>query len=106
MSAQDTVSIDTIKRMCAATFGVSVLDLVSERRDHKTAEARHVAMYLARQVTKLSLPGIGRHFGNRHHSTVMYSVRLIDHAIDEDGHLVVAISDLWDAMLPGARRAA
>ena len=51
---------------------------------------RHVAMYLAKQLTSRSLPEIGRKFGKRDHTTVMYAIRRIeelrpkDAALDED----------------------
>ena len=101
MSGAQTVSIDTIKRVTAAAWGVSLLDLVSQRRDGPTVRARHVAMYLSRQMTPYSLPQIARHFGDRDHTTIMHAVRRIDAAMDEDGHLAAAVAGLWHAMLPG-----
>ena len=45
-----------------------------------TAEARQVAMYLIRQLTKLSLPDIGKEF-DRDHSTVLYAIRKVEVAL-------------------------
>lgn len=42
-----------------------------------TAEARQVAMYLVRTLTKLSLPEIGREFG-RDHTTVLHAIKKVD----------------------------
>lgn len=43
---------------------------------------RQIAMYLAKQMTDASLPEIGRHFGDKHHTTVMHSIRRTDRAMD------------------------
>jgi chromosomal replication initiator protein len=42
------------------------------------AEPRQIAMYLCRQLTESSLPQIGKEFGGKHHTTVLYSVRKIE----------------------------
>src|SRR5260370_1136114 len=49
-----------------------------ERRPRSVARPRQVAMYLAKQLTTLSLPQIGKRFGNRDHTTVMHAVRKIE----------------------------
>jgi len=74
-------AISTLIKMSAAMFHVTVIDVVSARRDARSVEARHVAMYLARQLTRRSLPQIGRRFGDRHHTTVMHAVRSIEERI-------------------------
>ena len=68
-------SIDTVQRIVAAGFGVRVADLKSARRSRPVVRARHMAMFLCREHTGHSLPVIGRHFGKRDHTTVMYAIR-------------------------------
>lgn len=46
-----------------------------------TAEARQMAMYLIRKLTNLSLPDIGKEFGGRDHSTVLYAIRKVELAL-------------------------
>ncbi len=46
-----------------------------------TAEARQMAMYLIRKLTNLSLPEIGKEFGGRDHSTVLYAIRKVELAL-------------------------
>lgn len=67
--------IAVIKRHIAAHFGVPVTDLCSARRDRASTRPRHVAIYLARRLTPASCPAIGRAFGRRDHSSVMYAVK-------------------------------
>ena len=50
------------------------------KRNKGTAEARHIAMYLIRNLTNLSLPDIGKEFA-RDHSTVLYAIRKVEQAL-------------------------
>ena len=77
-------SIATIQARVAERFGVSVLDLRSERRDRRTVWYRHVAMYLCREMTMHPLLGIGRHFGDRDHRTVTSAVQRVADRISRD----------------------
>ncbi len=54
-------------------FGVTAGDLQSERRKRSLAHPRHICMYLAREMTELSLNDIGESFGGRDHTTVLYA---------------------------------
>ncbi|MDE8442622.1 helix-turn-helix domain-containing protein, partial [Klebsiella pneumoniae] len=61
----------------AQYYGVTVDDLRGSSRAQQYAIARHVAMYLCRDLTDLSLPKIASIFGNRDHSTVLYANKKI-----------------------------
>lgn len=50
-------------------------DLLSSRRTADVVKPRQIGMILAKMLTHRSLPEIGREFGNRHHTTVLYAVR-------------------------------
>lgn len=58
-------------------FGISLEDLCGSSRSRVLVTARQVAMYLCRELTDLSLPKIGQHFGGRDHTTVMHADRKI-----------------------------
>jgi chromosomal replication initiation ATPase DnaA len=88
-------SIDTIIRMVAPTFGVTRLDILSHRRDQTSTLARHTAMWLARRLTKHSLPTLGRHF-DRDHTTVRDGAMRIDAMMESNpgiGGLVLGLMD-------------
>ena len=70
-------AVATIQRRVAARYGVRANDLRSARRAVAVAWPRHVAMHLARELTMHSLPAIGRLFGGRDHSSVMYALRRV-----------------------------
>ncbi|MDD5594126.1 MAG: chromosomal replication initiator protein DnaA [Candidatus Margulisbacteria bacterium] len=67
------ISIDLIKKITAEHFGLRVEDLSAKIRTEKIAGARQMAMYLARELTRASLPKIGNAFGGRDHTTVMHA---------------------------------
>ncbi len=74
-------------------FGFEEGALSSKKRDAQTSHARHVAIYLIRSLTKLSLPEIGRVF-DRHHSTVMHSVEVVEAERRADSKFDSDIKDL------------
>ncbi len=57
-------------------LGISRADLLSAKRTPAVARARHLAMYLARELTPLSLSQIARDF-DRDHSTVIHAIRSV-----------------------------
>ncbi len=71
-------NINEIQDLVADHFNISVPDLLSNKKIKKYSYPRHMAMYLARQITGLSLKDIAKSFGNRDHSTVIYAVKQID----------------------------
>lgn len=69
--------IDTIKDVTAKAYGVTKAELESPCRKRQYALPRQYAMYLSRQLTKCSYPQIGRMFGDRDHTTVLFAYRKI-----------------------------
>ena len=69
--------IDTIKDITAKAYGVTKADLESACRKRQFAQPRQYAMFLSRQLTKCSYPQIGRMFGDRDHTTVLFAYRKI-----------------------------
>jgi chromosomal replication initiator protein len=84
-SYQHPVTIELVQGEVARQFGLHVNDLRGNRRTQDVAYARHIAMYLSRELTEASLPQIGTRFGGRHHTTVMHGIDKIDRQL-KDGH--------------------
>ena len=76
--ADRKVTVDEIQQRVAAHYNIKLAEMSSPRRARSVARPRQVAMYLAKQLTTLSLPQIGKRFGNRDHTTVMHAVRKIE----------------------------
>ena len=81
------ISCDKIKKFVADQFKISIKDLCSRNNSKRIAQPRQIAMYLTRHLTGMSLPDIGSEFGNKHHSTVLYSIQKVEKNMDADPQL-------------------
>ncbi len=88
------VTIEAIQQTVAQHYGFKVAELSSKSRKAKLVRARQVAIYLARELTKKSLPELGELFGGRDHATVIYACKKIaserntDEELKYDLHLL------------------
>src|SRR5207247_9360103 len=87
-------TLERIVRHVGGYFRVETVDLRSRRRSREALVPRQVGMYLARQLTELSLQQIGAYFGGRDHSTVLHAVRKVEHALAHDAGLSGAVRQL------------
>ncbi len=71
---EKNITIDLIKELTADQFGLTVEDLCSNSRSRPLVLARHVCMYLCKELTNYSYPTIAKEFGNRDHTSVLYAV--------------------------------
>ena len=78
------VSINYIKRKVCDYFNITNTDLCGKERTRDISYSRQIAMYLARELTNVSLPKIGENFGNRDHSTVMHACDKIKTLLQSD----------------------
>jgi chromosomal replication initiator protein len=62
----------------ARYFSLSTGDLMSKSRSRPLTQARHIAMYLVRECTGLSLVKIGEIFGGRDHTTVLHGINKVE----------------------------
>ena len=88
------ITIEDIQRRVAQHYDIKVAEMSSSRRAQAVVRPRHVAMYLAKQLTTRSLPEIGRRFGKRDHTTVMYAIGRIEKLRAEDPGLDKDLEDL------------
>jgi chromosomal replication initiator protein len=77
----------------ATYFGLTRADLVAKSRSRPLTNARHVAMYLVRECTGLSLLKIGELF-ERDHTTVMHGLKKVEKLMGERGGLYRQVQDL------------
>jgi chromosomal replication initiator protein len=71
------IGLAHIQEATAAALSIPVEDLSSAKRTRQVVYARQIAMYLARELTSLSLPAIAQKFGGRDHTTVLHGHRKI-----------------------------
>ncbi len=67
------IEVNEVQKTVSKYYGITVSDLVSNSRKQHLVKARQMAIYLCHEMTSLSLAKIGQNFGNRDHSTVLYS---------------------------------
>lgn len=88
------VTVERVIEEVARTYGVAAEDVKSLKRSTQISTARQVAMYLIREITSMSYADIGKEFGNREHSTVLYSVQCVEKLINNDRYSKEMIDDL------------
>ncbi|GAB3873733.1 chromosomal replication initiator protein DnaA [Terrabacter terrigena] len=88
------VTAATIMAVTAAYYAVTIEDLCGSSRSRQLVTARQIAMYLCREMTDLSLPKIGQHFGGRDHTTVMHADRKIRELMGERRAIYNQVTEL------------
>ena len=78
------ITVEEIQKKVAEHFNIRLADMHSAKRLRSLARPRQVAMYLAKQLTTMSLPEIGRKFGGRDHTTVLHAVKKIEELCDTE----------------------
>jgi chromosomal replication initiator protein len=78
------ITVDSIIRMVADFYKLSLSDLKGKKRSKNIALARQVAMFVIREVTEYSTTEIGVEFGGRDHTTVMHSCQKIEQMLKFD----------------------
>ena len=97
----DQMTPERILTAVADRFGVKLDALCGHRRTQTIALPRQVAMYLMRQLTDLSLVEIGRTFGGRDHTTVMYACEKVGRLLREDLALADKVNGLISTLASG-----
>ena len=93
-SAAERPTLTRIQEATAQAYGLSAEDMLARDRRAPVAEARQVAMHLARELTDESLPEIGRGFGGRNHATVLHAHRQVARRLGSDREVSGLVSRL------------
>jgi chromosomal replication initiator protein len=75
------IEVNEVQKTVSKYYGITVSDLVSNSRKQHLVKARQMAIFLCHEMTSLSLAKIGQNFGNRDHSTVLYSCEKLKNLI-------------------------
>jgi hypothetical protein len=94
-------SLARIIRTSASRHGLSAAALAGSGRSRQIVEARNLAMYLARRLTRNSFDSIGTAFGHRDHTTVMRGVRAVEARMTTDAAFAADV----ERLLVASRRA-
>lgn len=88
------VSIDYIQKVVCDYFDIPVEIMKSKTRKREIVQARQLAMYFSKQLTKSSLAHIGKHCGNKDHATVLHACKTVNNLADTDKRFKGYISDI------------
>jgi chromosomal replication initiator protein len=91
------ISIEMIQKTISDYYGLRVQELKSKNNSKAIAMPRQICMYICKRITGASLPQIGREFGGKHHTTVMYSVSKIEQLRKKDPAINKLIQGLLDS---------
>ena len=88
------VTVERVIDEVARTFGVSADEIRSQKnKSANISNARHIAIYITREITPLSMVNIGEEFGGRHYSTIIYSLQKVQKQIENDRKVKELIDD-------------
>lgn len=77
-------TIHQVKDEVCRLSGLTRAEIESSLRDRRIARPRQAAMFLARELCGKSLPQIGRVFGDRDHTTILYACRRTEERLSGD----------------------
>ncbi len=93
-NANREVSIDYIQKLVCDYFNIGIDAVKSKTRKREIVQARQIAMYFSKDLTKASLKNIGSHFGNRDHSTVIHACQTVNDLIETDKKFKYDVEEL------------
>lgn len=91
---EQAIAPERIRSIVASQYKIKISDMDSPKRNAEITLPRQVAMYICRNNTDLSLPKIGKIFGNRHYSTVIHAIEKIEDALKYDNELAENIETI------------
>lgn len=91
---QSTISVEDILKLVASHYKLTLSDLKSTNRSKPVVVPRQIAMFLIKKHLDKSFVEIGRHFGNRDHTTVMNAIERVKNLQVKDLDIRNDIEDL------------
>lgn len=88
------VTIERIIDEVAKTFLVTAEDIRSSKRSSAISKARQTSVYVVREITQMSTSAIGDEFGNRDHSTIVYSLNEVEAKMKKDRRYREIVEDI------------
>ena len=97
-NAPRPITPELIFEQTTEMYGFSKEELIGGSRRRPLVTARQVAMYIFRELTDLSYPGIAREFGGRDHTTVIHAVEKIKGLMAERREIYDQVTSLISAL--------
>lgn len=88
------VSVDYIQKVVSKYFEIDLATLQSKTRKRHIVQARQLAMYFSKKLTKSSLASIGAQIGKRDHATVLHACKTVDNLAATDKNFKVYVEEI------------
>jgi chromosomal replication initiator protein len=88
------VSIDFIQKIVSDYFQLPIELMKSKTRKREVVQARQIAMYFSKSLTKASLASIGAHCGGKDHATVLHACRTVNNLMETDKRFKIYIEEI------------
>ncbi|MGY6647173.1 chromosomal replication initiator protein DnaA [Wenyingzhuangia sp. IMCC45574] len=88
------VSVDYIQKVVSKYFEIDLATLQSKTRKRHIVQARQLAMYFSKKLTKSSLASIGAQIGKRDHATVLHACKTVDNLSTTDKQFKKYVEDI------------
>ena len=88
-----SITVDKIFTAVYNKYGITKEDITGKKRNKEIAQARHISIYLIRELTEMSYPNIGKIF-DRDHTTILFSYNTIHDKVNLDPLFSVEMNEL------------
>tara|TARA_B100001750_G_C15409753_1_gene547122 strand:- start:372 stop:1157 length:786 start_codon:yes stop_codon:yes gene_type:complete len=93
------LSLNQISAAVAKTCNLTDKQLIGKARTMELVNARHIAMFLCRELTSSSLISIGTYFGKRDHSTVIHACKTIEEKMNKDVGFATNVNNIKNQLI-------
>ena len=93
-NAPPVIDINKVQVEVAKRFNMDISELKGSCRSKEIVVPRQIAMYLTRELTDASLPGIGKAFGGKDHTTVMHACKKIEEKLSSDKSFASLVEEI------------
>jgi chromosomal replication initiator protein len=83
-SVESTIDTAAIQKVVANHFQIKMADLMGQSRQQKFVIARHIAMFLAKEMIGLQIVAIANAFGKKDHTTVLHAMSKVKELLEKD----------------------
>ncbi len=91
------ITFEQIARVTASYFDIDLNDIMGTARGQKVSFARHIAIYLCREITNQSFVNIAKYF-NKKHTTMMFAHEKIKKEKDSNKDILNALREIRQAL--------
>jgi len=88
------ISIDYIQKVVCNYFNIPIEQIQSKTRKREIVQARQVAMFFSKSLTKASLATIGTQIGGKDHATVLHACKTVNNLIETDKRFRIQIDEI------------